>query len=136
MADHLLQPFAKGTVLCKDGWLKGQGLKIAGNLEMELADTAADDCHAIAADDKLDGEYGTVFFAGIVPIRVINAAGSAGQAFILSSTGLWTEEAGGAAVGVKRQAIAFADYDLDASATTTGLVTSLFMGPINGIKGA
>ena len=135
MADHMLQPFAKGTVLCKDGWLKGQGLKIAGNIEMELADTANDDCHAIAADDKLDGEYGTVFFAGIVPIRVINAAGSAGQHFVLSAAGLWVEEAAGAAAGVKRIAVAFVDYDLDGSATETGLVTALFMGPINGIKG-
>ena len=125
MAAPMILPYATLTVKCKDGWKKGMGLKIADTLEMEACDVAGEDVHAVAQDDKKDGEYGSVYVGGVIPIRVINAAGDAGDNMIVAATGYFAEEAGAAAANAKRIAVTFDDYDHDATATTEGLVTAL-----------
>ena len=125
MAAPMILPYATLTVKCKDGWKKGMGLKIAEPMEMEVCDVAGEDVHAVAQDDKANGEYGSVYVGGVIPIRVKNKAGDAGDNMIVQADGTFGEEAAAAAAAAKRTAVTFDDYDLDATAQTEGLVTAL-----------
>ena len=133
MAAPMVLPYATLTVKCKDGWKKGMGLKISDTLEMEVCDTLGEDVHAIAQDDKEDGEYGSVFVGGVVPVRVKHSAGSAGDRLRVQTDGTFDDVAdtgnqptlASKAVGQGQVAVAFDDWDHDATATTEGLVTAL-----------
>lgn len=132
MAQAKLLPFAKDTALCDGGWKKGMALKASsdGNLALTKVAAATDDVVAVALSDCADGEYGTVCYAGIIPLRVTNVDVTAGNALIIKADATWAEEASDAAAGVKRNAYALDNYDLTAAGITgaaaTGLVTAVF----------
>lgn len=124
MSSPKLLPFASDTVKCKVAWKKGMALKIVEPFEFEPC-AATEDADAVAADDRAVGEYGTVYYAGIIPIAVKNSSGNAGAKLYTGAGGYFshttTLSAGSAA-----PAKGMDDWDYDANANEVGLVTALF----------